>query len=54
MVRVSVVELVLPPPVPVMVMVLVPVVAPWFTLICMVDVPEPGAAITVGEKVTTT
>jgi len=44
----------LPPPEPVIVIVLVPVGAPWPTEICIVDVPEPGAAIVMGEKVTIT
>jgi hypothetical protein len=43
---------VLPPPVPVMVMVWAPVVAWLPTLTVIVDVPEPGAAMELGLKVT--
>lgn len=43
---------VLPPPVPVIVMVWAPVVARLPTLTVIVDVPEPGAAIELGLKVT--
>jgi len=39
---------------PITVKVLVPLGAPWRTVIPIVDVPEPGAAIEVGLKVTIT
>ena len=45
---------VLPPPVPVTVKVLVPVGAPPRTVTTIVDVPEPGAAIEEGLKLTVT
>ena len=54
MFKVTVVEKVLPPPEPVTVNVVVPTGAPWCTEICIVDVPEPGAAMVPGEKDTTT
>jgi hypothetical protein len=53
-VRVTVVVWVTPPPVPVIVIVRVPLVAPLFTVTVMVDVPEPGAAIELGLKLTVT
>ena len=52
--RETVVLLVLPPPVPVMVMVLVASFAFLLTLTVIVDVPEPGAAIDDGLKLTDT
>jgi hypothetical protein len=51
-VRVTVAVWVLPPPVPVMIMVWEPVVARLPTLTVIVDVPEPGAAMELGLKVT--
>jgi hypothetical protein len=54
MFRVIVTVWVLPPPVPVTVKVLVPLGAPSRTVIPIVDVPEPGAAIEAGVKVTIT
>ena len=54
MVRETVVLFVLPPPVPVMVMVWVPVLARELTVTFIVDVPEPGAAMDVGLKLTVT
>jgi hypothetical protein len=44
----------MPPPVPVIVMVLFPVLAPWRTVIVIDEVPEPGAAIDEGLKLTVT
>jgi len=52
--RVIVTVWTLPPPVPVTVKVLVPVGAPPRTVTTIVDVPEPGAAIEEGLKVTVT
>jgi hypothetical protein len=49
---VSVVECVTPPPVPVMVIVWFPVLARLPTLTVIVDVPEPGAPMELGLKVT--
>jgi hypothetical protein len=49
---VTVVVCVTPPPVPVTVMVWVPVLARLPTLTVIVDVPEPGAAMELGLKVT--
>jgi len=54
MFRVTFAVWVLPPPVPVTVKVVVPAGAPWRTVIPIVDVPEPGAAIEAGVKVTIT
>ena len=54
MFRVTVDVWVLPPPVPVTVTVYVPVGAPSRTVIPIVDVPEPGAAIEAGLKDTFT
>jgi len=54
MVRATVVVFVLPPPVPVMVIVWRPILVPELTVNCIVDVPEPGAAIDVGLKLTVT
>ena len=54
MFRVTFTEWLLPPPVPITVKVLVPDGAPWRTVIPIVDVPEPGAAIEAGVKVTIT
>jgi len=54
MFRVIVAVWVLPPPVPVTVKVFVPLGAPPRTVITIVDVPEPGAAIEEGLKVTVT
>ena len=53
-VRETVVLFVLPPPVPVMVMVWVPVLARELAVTVIVDVPEPGAAMDVGLKLTVT
>jgi hypothetical protein len=54
MFRVTVTEWLLPPPVPITVKVLVPDGAPPRTVIPIVDVPEPGAAIEAGLKITVT
>lgn len=54
MVRVTVVEWLVPPPVPVTVIVEVPVLARRFTVMVMVEVPEPGAGIGFGLKPTDT
>jgi hypothetical protein len=54
MFRVTVAAWLLPPPVPITVKVLVPDGAPWRTVIPIVDVPEPGAAIEAGLKITVT
>ena len=51
-VRVTVAVCVLPPPVPGMVMVRFPVLAVLLTVTVIFDVPEPGAAIDVGLKLT--
>ena len=51
-VRETVVLFVLPSPVPVMVMVKVPVLAREVVVTVMVDVPEPGAAMDEGLKLT--
>ena len=51
-VSVTIAVCVLPPPVPFTVMVWAPSVAPLPTLIVIVDVPEPGAAMGFGLKVT--
>ena len=53
-VRETVVVLVSPPPVPVTVIVYVPVVVPAATDMFIVDVPDPGAAIEAGTKLTVT
>jgi hypothetical protein len=53
-VRVIVVDCLTPPPVPVMVMVCVPFTVVVSTARIMVEVPEPGAAIVEGVKVTVT
>jgi len=53
-VRVTVVLFVLPPPVPVMVMVWDPVPAREVVVTFIVDVPEPGAGMDVGLKLTVT
>ncbi len=50
----TVVVFVTPPPVPVIVIVRFPVVAVFATLICMVALPEPGAAIEAGLNLTVT
>ncbi len=54
MFRVTIAEWVLPPPVPVTVKVLIPSGAPAPTVISIVDVPDPGAAIEGGLKITVT
>ena len=54
MFRVTVAVWVLPPPVPVTVKVVVPSGAPARTVISIVDVPDPGAAIEAGLKLTVT
>jgi hypothetical protein len=51
---VTVVVCVTPPPVPVMVIVWFPVLARLPTVTVIVDVPEPGAAMELGLKVTVT
>lgn len=48
----TVVVCVTPPPVPVMVMVWLPILAFRPTLTVMVEVPDPGAAIELGLKLT--
>jgi len=53
-VTVSVVVCVTPPPLPVTVIVRVPVLACLFTVIFIVDDPEPGAAMELGLKPTVT
>jgi len=50
----TVVVCVLPPPVPVMVTLKDPILVPAPTVILIVDVPEPGAAMLAGAKVTLT
>ena len=52
--KVTVAVWLLPPPMPVTVMVLFPVGAPARTVITIVDVPDPGAAIEAGLKLTNT
>ena len=54
MVRVTVVVRVLPPPVPLMAMLRVPVLAREVVVTFIVDVPDPGAAMDVGVKLTVT
>ena len=53
-VRETVVVRVRPPPMPVTVIVYVPVAVPEATAMVIVDVPDPGAAIEVGTKLTVT
>src|SRR5208337_1172367 len=53
-VRVTLVVFVLPPPVPVMVMVWDPVLAREVVVTFIVDVPEPGAGMDAGLKLTVT
>jgi len=53
-VRVTLVVFVLPPPLPVIVMVWDPVLARELTVTFIVDVPEPGAGMDVGLKLTVT
>ena len=52
--RATAVVWVVPPPVPVIVMVLFPVLAPWCTVIVIDEVPEPGATMDEGLKLTAT
>jgi hypothetical protein len=52
--RLTVVVFVMPPPVPVMVMTKRPAVLPELAVTCIVDVPEPGAGMDVGVKLTVT
>ena len=52
--RVTLVVFVLPPPLPVIVMVWDPVLARELTVTFIVDVPEPGAGMDVGLKLTVT
>jgi hypothetical protein len=53
-VRETVVVRVRPPPLPVTVIVYVPVAVPEATAMVIVDVPDPGAAMEVGLKLTVT
>jgi len=54
MVRATPAVFVLPPPVPVMVIVKNPIAHPELVVTCIVAVPEPGAAMDVGVKLTLT
>ena len=52
--RLTVVVFVMPPPVPVMVITEFPMGAPVLAVTCIVAVPEPGAGMDVGVRVTVT